>query len=353
MAGCFTFTYLATTGVPDLTVDAAVYSLPRLLRLPDQVNPKSGLYKVELRHSELFQLSAEQIMELARVPRGSLWPTEEFPSGVTPNGPVQTAAQWWTAALTRAREPREFHIKTAHVAGLKVRPDGYLVDELVDTAMPSCIRNMMDTVVGPGIRNRCELQIACWAKAAKLPFDKALMLLSSWTSRNRPELSTDNVQQKTDSITKAVYGGTNYGFSCAAARTAVRAAGVTAAAVRCDDCRVVRPRSTRQIHSLRVRHDERWSPSPRIPLEKSRDIIARDINNRIATVGTNRPGVHHVDTNRPRAARADADRTDIHRVGHRATGDRKNSCRDGRTGRVRDAGAVCHADARVGDTGSE
>ena len=370
--------YLATTGVPDLTVDAAVYSLPRLLRLPDQINPKSGLHKVELYHSELFQLSAEQIMELARLPRGSLWPSsslclgEKLSDELAPNTRlIPTAARWWATALARTREPREFRVKTAQVAGLKVRPDGYLVDELVDATMPSCIRNMMDSVIGSGVRNRCELQIACWAKAAKLPFDKALTLLSSWTSRNRPELSTENVQQKAASIVMAVYGGASYGFSCAAARTAVRAAGITGGTGRCDDCRVVRPRSTRQIHSLRVRHDERWSPSPRIPLEKSRDIIARNINNRIATANTShsgdsRLGVRHTRTDRPHAARAGANRTD-HRatvdanctgvrrdrhhasgtncVGHRAAGDWKNSCRDGRTGRVRDAGIVCHADA--------
>jgi len=304
--------HLAATGAPDLTIDAGVYSLPRMIRLPDQVNPKSGLYKVELYHGELLTFSVDQIVELARAPRSSLWSAENLP-----DGPVPTAAQWWAAAIGRAKEPREFRIKTAQVAGLKFRPDGYLVDELADAAMPSCMDGMMRTTVPPGTRNRCELQIACWTKAAKLPFDRALALLSSWTARNRPELSAGNAHRKAESILRSVHGGASYGFSCAAARSAAHAAGVAA---RCGDCRAVRPHSLRQVHSLRTSHDERWNPPARIPLEESRGIVARAITTRVAAAGAHRPG-------------------------HSASGDGQDPRRPTRVGRARDAGALCHADA--------
>ncbi|MCD6303578.1 MAG: hypothetical protein J7M21_01280, partial [Planctomycetes bacterium] len=160
--------HLAPQGAGDMDIDRAVYSLPRMLRLPDQVNPKSGLYKIELRHHELFQLTADEIMDLARQPSGGLWSADDLP-----DGPVPVAAQWWSKALARAREPREFRIRTAEVAGLKVRPDGYVVDELVTSDMPPCIAGMVQAAASPGSRNRVELQIACWAKGAKLPFDRA------------------------------------------------------------------------------------------------------------------------------------------------------------------------------------
>jgi len=249
---------LTTQGVPDLSVDSSVYSLPRMLRLPDQVNPRSGLFKLELRHGELFQFTADRIVDLARMPRGSLWSVADLPTD-----PIPAAALWWSAALARAQQPRKFRIKTAQVTGLKVRPDGHVVDELIDPSMPSCIAGMVGATVGPGSRNRCELQIACWAKAAKMPFDKALSLLGAWTCRNRPELSAENARTKAESVLRSVYSNTSYGFSCIAARSAARAVGVIP---KCDSCRAVRPRSLRQVYSLRVRHDGQWNPPLRIPL---------------------------------------------------------------------------------------
>jgi hypothetical protein len=183
-----------------------------MLRLPEQINPRSGLYKVEISHHELLQFTAEQVTNLARTPRGCLWTGNDIP-----DGPAPTAAAWWSAALARARKPREFRIKTAQVGGLKVRPDGYLADDLADASMPPCITGILGATVGAGNRNQCELQITCWAKAAKLPSDKALSLLGAWTKRNRPELSLQNAEAKAASIVTSVYANAAYGFSIFAA----------------------------------------------------------------------------------------------------------------------------------------
>jgi len=304
--------HLAPQGAGDMDIDRAVYSLPRMLRLPDQVNPKSGLYKIELRHHELFQLTADQIMDLARQPSGGLWSADDLP-----DGPVPVAAQWWSKALARAREPREFRIRTAEVAGLKVRPDGYVVDELVTSDMPPCIAGMVQAAASPGSRNRVELQIACWAKGAKLPFDRALSLLATWTTANRPELSAENARAKAESIVRSVFGNSSYGFSCIAARSASRAVGV---APQCEACQVVRPRSLRQVYSLRVRHDAQWNPPERISLEDARGLTARIIDRRVAAAGADRPA-------------------------DRAVRRREDPFRPAGSGRARNAGRLCHAHA--------
>lgn len=304
--------HLAAQGAGDTTIDRAVYSLPRMLRVPDQVNPKSGLFKIELRHQELFQLTADEIMDLARQPRGSLWSADDLPSE-----PVPVAAEWWAKALARAREPREFRIRTAEVAGLKVRPDGYVVDEVVTSDMPPCIAGMVQAVASPGSRNRVELQIACWAKGAKVPFEKALESLATWTTANRPELSAENARAKAESIVRSVYGNASYGFSCIAARSATRA---VRTACPCDTCQAVRPRSLRQVYSLRVRHDAQWNPPERISLEDARGLTARIIDRRIAACRADRPG-------------ETADRR------------RQDPRSRSRTGQARDAGRLCHAHA--------
>lgn len=274
--------HLAAQGATDMNIDRAVYSLPRMLRLPDQINPKSGLLKIELRHQELFRLTTDEVIDLARQPRGSLWSADDLP-----NEPVPAAAQWWSKALASAREPRDFRIRTAEVAGLKVRPDGYVVDELATADMPPCIAGMVQAAASPGSRNRVELQIACWAKGAKLTFDKALALLAAWTTANRPELSAENAQAKAESIIRSVYGNASYGFSCIAARSAARAVGVARS---CDVCQAVRPRSLRQVYSLRVRHDAQWNPPERISLEDARGLTARIIDRRVAACRADRSG---------------------------------------------------------------
>jgi len=314
--------HLAVHGAPEMRIDSSVYSLPRMLRLPDQVNPKSGLHKVELSHDELMRCSAEQITNLATKPRGALWSDVDLPKR-----PFPEASQWWASTLARVRQPREFRIKTAQVAGLKVRTDGYVVDELTSSVMPSCIKCIFDATVPAGGRNRCELQIACWSKAAKLPYAKALALLSAWTDRNRPELSAGNAHRKADSIIRSVYRNTSYGFSCAAAQAAAWSAGIPGVKPNCCDCPVVQRRQQRQVHSLRVRHDDQWTPGHRITLEQARGHIARHIDDRVA------PG-------RWRSARAGQRDID-----HRAAGCGQDACGDRIAGPSRNAGGVCRADA--------
>lgn len=305
--------HLAAYGAPEMKIDSSVYSLPRMLRLPDQLNPKSGLYKIELTHDELMRCSAKQITALAARPRGSLWSVDDLPTT-----PIPQAAQWWASTLARVRQPREFRIKTAQVAGLKVRPDGYVVDKLTSDAMPHCIQNIFNANVPSGGRNRCELQIACWAKAAKLPYAKALALLSAWTDRNRPELSADNAHRKAESIIRSVYGNASYGFSCAAARSACRTVGFEPA---CGDCQVVQRRQQRQVHSLRVRYDDQWSPVHRITLEQSRGLIAAAIDGCVATARGSSSG----------------------EARDRAAGCRQDARGDRIAGPTRHAGGVCRA----------
>lgn len=302
---------LEAEGCPQLPVDSAVYSLPRMLRAPNQQHPKSGLFKAELTHDELMTLTADEIRALATEPRPPLWPGDHAPA-LSP-----AAAAWWSTELTRLRETREFTRRTAELTGRKVRPDGFVVDELASDDMPDCIRQLAGTLVSPGNRNRAELQLACWAKATKMPFGGVLSLLSSWTTVNRPELSAENAQAKAESIVRSVYGNASYGFSCVAARAAARAVGVVP---ECPACQAVRPRSLRQLYSLRVRHDAHWNPPERISLEEARGFTARVIDRRVAACRADRPG-------------------------RRATGRRQDPRGSSRSNRARNASRLCRPHA--------
>ena len=253
-------------GAPDLETDAAVYSLPRMLRAADQVNPKSGLFKVELSHEELASLSVDEVVQMAHAPRGNLWQ-----SGICGVPPIAPAAAWWADQLRLAQQPRQFRRRTAELTGERVRPDGFVVDELLSTDMPDCIRLMLTAVVAPGRRNRCELQVACWAKGAGRPLAEATALLGRWAQVNRAELSVSAASHKADSIARTVYSGSHYGFSCAASRFVARDIGL---AVNCGECQVVRRRAMKQLASLREGEDAQWASLARIGLEEARERIA-------------------------------------------------------------------------------
>ncbi|HOI53666.1 MAG TPA: hypothetical protein PLP01_00280 [Phycisphaerae bacterium] len=308
---------LEAEGCPELPVDSAVYSLPRMLRAPNQVNPRSGLYKIELTHEELLRLTADQIKALAAEPRPSPWPDDRSPPALSP-----TAAAWWSAEIGRLRETREFTCRTAELTGRKVRPDGFVVDELVDHEMPDCIRRLAGATVAPGNRNRAELQLACWALAARRPQAWATRLLSAWAARNRPELTVDGCRVKAASVVAAVYGRSGYGFSCAAARTAARAAGLEP---ECAACRTVRQPMLQTLHSLRLNHDEGWTAPERITLHDARARTAASIDRFIAGIAS--------------------------RTGAAAAGDRQDPHRRARPGRPRHSRPVRHADARTGRAG--
>ena len=143
-------------GAPDLNTDPAVYSLPRMLRAPDQLNPKSSLYKVELSQDELFRLTGEEIVGLARSPRGPVWQDGQWSTL-----PIRDAAGWWAEELDKARKPREFRHRTAELAGVKLRPDGYVVDILL-SPVGAFVRERC--VVGPQYRCCLADLYAAWSR---------------------------------------------------------------------------------------------------------------------------------------------------------------------------------------------
>ena len=238
---------LTKVGAPSLAIDSQVYSLPRMLRCDNQLNPKSGLFKIRLRHEELFQLDSKSICDLAKHPRTIKWPELSQKS-------VQKTSDWWQTKLASLDREDTFKRRTLELTGVKVRPDGYAVDELLTSDMPACIQVTAKSNPPPGKRNRCELQLACWFKSARKSQQEASGFLFGWTSNNRPELSSEAARQKAESIIKAVYDNCSYGFSCSAARSA---AGTR---IDCESCKVIKPRSLRQIFSIRTHYDLSQAP---------------------------------------------------------------------------------------------
>jgi len=248
----------AEAGAPRVAVDDKVYSMPRMLREENQFNPRSGLYKVRLTLAELRRMSTPEIQALAKAPRA--------PLAMSDGAPISAkACAWWQDELGKARQPREFRKRAAAVSGVKLRLDGFAEDKLLSADAPDCIQSILESSPPSGQRNRCELQVACWGRAASLPEAKAVRLLARWVERNRPELSPDNARSRAAGIVRAAYAG-GYGFSCSACRGALHGIGKEAA---CVGCQAVATGKRQMVSAVRA--GETDIVIPRITLERARE----------------------------------------------------------------------------------
>ena len=224
------------------------------------------MFKVELQLRELLHLDLAGIKGLAIGTRGDLWDPEEVSTE-----PVESAAAWWREELRRVEGHSVSRRLTAEITGAEVDASGFVLDKLVTTEMPTCIETLWKSTLPAGSRNRGELQLACWAKAAGQSYEEGLAFVQAWSRRNRQEESASAADRHARSVVKAVYEGAHYRFSCAAVKA-------TEIQTDCQDCKAVKRRSLKNVASLRLAYDDAWEPPERVPLCEARVAIADEID---------------------------------------------------------------------------
>lgn len=165
-------------------IDLGVYDKSRVLRLPNSINSKSGLYKVPLEYEELRDLGMEYVMETAREPRDddSMAVPELCPG----------AEQWFVEALAyiekRAKKSRrcDKHIKRGW-------------------QMPPCIGRLEKTTLKDGIRHRAYLHLSRFYGKVGMHPDEARKRLHRLDGRNP-------IKTKSDIDRIVQYGQTHPGF---------------------------------------------------------------------------------------------------------------------------------------------
>lgn len=230
---------LVRQGAPDVEPDLSAYSLPRLLRLPGEKNPKSDLYKTELSFWELQSLSLDDIRDLAQEPR-------EFTAHPGSTEALPKASAWWSGEINRIREDGEYRKRAAAITGISEPSDPAPV--FATRELPTCIRTMLTVRAPPGQRNRLELQLACWARSTGRTEAQTNRLLAPWSIRNRPEKSPSYATRETGGVIRAAWAH-GYGFSCTAASNALRHIGHD---VDCDACTAVTRKRKRTVSALRI-----------------------------------------------------------------------------------------------------
>jgi hypothetical protein len=131
---------LVREGVPHL--DVQVYQASRVLRLPNSINSKSGLYDVALEFAEIRDLKIKDILEMAKAPRDD----ESMASEVDCPRAAQwlfKAREWW------ARNQSRFAQASKHVGAEK---DGWRV--------PPCVRRVEAATLPDGVRHAIYFELA-------------------------------------------------------------------------------------------------------------------------------------------------------------------------------------------------
>ena len=185
-------------------LDEGVYTSRRMWRVPNTRHATTGLYKVELTHSEL-KLNAEDIKELAVQPRTPLYETRIVESA---ERYISDAAKFYSA------KKRDF----LDMSTFKRTSD--VKFKFKDQERPLCVEHLLSNKWASGYRNNTTMQLAAYFKEAGTPESEAAKILCSWVK----EFNDDNKSlltklANTKSVVKAIYEN-DYCFGCAFIRSA-------------------------------------------------------------------------------------------------------------------------------------
>lgn len=196
------------------SLDANVYSIPRMWRVPNTRHVDSKLYKVELFPKEMWSLTSAEIIDLAKEPRvgadrygsllaSNLWEPAEY-QGVVASKP---AATWFNEYFEQYVAMREIQ-QHAPRESIK-RPD--------DGSFPVCMQDMLANGPKPSgpNRNRVILPIVSFFKDAGLSEEDTKQEVHRWTELHYKDPSQLRVRlANATSVVKTAYRSNRYHFRC-------------------------------------------------------------------------------------------------------------------------------------------
>ena len=186
------------------TIDKGVYTIPRLWRIENTVNRKSGLYKISLSLYELAHLSIDEIKELATSQRTFI---DEPESNELPNSDLSRLYS----------QTKEQYERSKQIAVGEVLKPVELNKEL-----PPCMSFIFQNggILKLGYRNRTNVVLAGYCKSVGLTIVDAQNFMEEWL-KTIPEISPFTSTNGYDArwidallVLKTVYNNEKYHFSC-------------------------------------------------------------------------------------------------------------------------------------------
>lgn len=165
--------YLVKQLAGDIPIDTTLYDKVRLFRLPNTINTKSGLYKVELYEFELRNMGPRQICEMAHNPREELDIEEEY-----------DRSEFFQECLQTFEEQQHQPNTGAPTAnGQTEGPKAKL-----------CMWKIMQGVAEGG-RDNAGLRVVTHLKHTGLNPQMIWMALSAWNEANKPPMDLESLER--------------------------------------------------------------------------------------------------------------------------------------------------------------
>lgn len=142
-------------------VDSSLYDYNHLIRAPYSLNAKSNLYKIPLTHKELFQLSYEQIHDLART--NDIRKLDIYDSEID---------------YEQRKEELKWHSKIVHDKVMRQA----IIDKNEPTAIVTCMQNLWNRGAIEGKRHIELLRLTSAFRRQGVPKDAIVMLLLHWAN---------------------------------------------------------------------------------------------------------------------------------------------------------------------------
>jgi hypothetical protein len=192
------------------TLDPLVYSIRRLLRLPNSVHKTSGCYKIELDSSEI-SLSEEEIRKIAHSPRELLYSNSDY-LGLSPNESLSSFYKYFL----------DFYKKQTEINKLKPQKAVSKSDKY-----PVCVQDLFDnSIKKSGTRSMATFFLSCYFKDQGYPEAKTFEIIYEWSQKIPKELTKTKSNELKASIKSCISStyedktiGKNYHFVCSAIRS--------------------------------------------------------------------------------------------------------------------------------------
>jgi hypothetical protein len=220
------YMYLADYFVSHLkltTVDLGVYTTPRMWRIPNTINPKSGLYKIPLTINQLMTLTIDEIKVLAKTPMDF----DEYEIEVNPQA---------------KSELKELFNQSQNKLEDSLKLDlGFIKSDQLEFGkpVPPCVSHLFTNggVLKLGFRNRTSMVLSAYLKDAGYGIELAKGEINRWVSTIDQKMTSmkdrKSMLNAAMMVLKTVYASDKYHFSCGS----ILACGVKSDL--CNDCKSI------------------------------------------------------------------------------------------------------------------
>lgn len=169
-------------------VDTRIYDKKRLIRLPNSINSKTGLYKIPLTEDQLRSSRYIQMLNFAKTPRKI-----ELPEVVL----VPEAKR----VFDEMTKPKE----------VKKRENSSVINP--DFEIPNCVRTLFQNGAIEGARNNTLVIIASAIMQKGTDVEDCIELMEEWNEKNEPPMNSNEIENTVRSAYRNLMDGRKYGCS--------------------------------------------------------------------------------------------------------------------------------------------